>query len=118
MIGAQLHSLVNISHACGAVSINADCFVDHRDQDSVYHKTGSFLYLNGSLADLYCDSFDLLNHLIRRILTRNYLNQLHSVGRVEEVHTDHGPVKTCADLCDGQGRGVGCKHALRLNDTH
>ena len=113
----KLHSHVDILRGSGSCIENTDRLVDHRDQNSVYHEARSFLYLYRGLADLSCNGCDLVHHLLRGVLASDYLNQLHSVSRVEEMHTDHRSVKALADLCDGKGRGIGCKHAVLLHDA-
>ena len=51
-------------------------------------------------------------------LAAHVLQQLHDVGRREEVHADDvaGPLGVAGDLVDVQARGVGRQHRARLGD--
>ena len=70
------------------------------DKDTVYNETGSLIYLNRCLADLFRDLDDLINCLLWSIYTSDNLNKFHSVSRIEEMHTDHRTCKTISNLCD------------------
>ena len=75
---------------CNAVCVNADGFVDHRDQDAVYDKAGGFLYLYRGLADLFGDRGSLRSTASWSCVEAcNDLDQLHNRSRVEEVHANH-----------------------------
>ena len=117
MVCAKLHGGIDILYGSNAVRIDADRFVDHGNQNSVYHESGSLVHLNGSLSDLGGDGFDLLNHFIRGVQSCDHLNQLHDGSGIEEMHADHGSVQTCSDLRDGKGGGIGGEDAVRLADV-
>ena len=113
---AQLHGGVDVLHAGDALRVDADSLVDHGNQDPVHHESGSFLHLYGGLADFRSDILDLLYQLIGGVGACDDLHQLHPVGRVEEVHADHGTIQPGTNLGDRKGRGVGGEDALGLHD--
>ena len=117
MVCTQLHSCIDIFYACNAICIDTNCFVDHRNKDSVYNETSCFIYLYRSLADLNGDCFDLFHNLFRSVQTCNNLNQLHNRSGIEEMHADNRTIQASADLCDGQRGCVGSKDAVCLADV-
>ena len=102
MVCTELHSHVDICNGCNACRIHVDCLVDHGDQNPVNHKA-RLVYLYGSLADLGCDSLDLLHQVSGCVSACNHLYQLHSVGRIEEMHADERTIQPVAHLGDGKG---------------
>ena len=116
MRSAKLHSRVDIFHTGNALCINADSFINHRNQYSVYHKSRCFLHFHRCLADFCCDGLNLLHQISRCIGACNDFHQLHSVCRIEEMHADHGSVQSCADFRNGKRRCIRSKYALRLNN--
>ena len=61
MVSAELHSGIDTLYGSNALSVDADCFVDHRNKDSVYNETSSLFYLYRSLADLLGDLLNCFN---------------------------------------------------------
>ena len=116
MVSTQLHSGVDAGDIRNALHLDEGSLVDHGDQDTVDHKAGSLVDLNGALADGNGDLLDLLNGLNGGVAAGDDLDQLHAVCGVEEVHTDQGTGQTLADLGDGQRRSVGSEDALGLAD--
>ena len=113
--GTELHCAVNVRGACDVVRINADSFVDLRDQDTVDNKAGAFVYHDGALVALCDDVMYGINDCIICADGAGYLNQLHDMCRVEEVHTeDAGSTvrHSTGNFRDRQGRGVGADDAV------
>ena len=113
--GTELHCAVNVRGACDVVRINADSFVDLRDQDTVDNKAGAFVYHDGALVALCDDVMYGINDCIICADGASYLNQLHDMCRVEEVHTeDAGSTvrHSTGNFRDRQGRGVGADDAV------
>ena len=114
MICAKLHRNINVSNTCNARCIYIDCFIDHRNEDSVYNEACCLVHLYRSLANLRSDAFDLLYQIRGCVRTSNYLYQLHSVCRIKEVHTNQRTVQSCTHLSDWKGRSISGKDTLWL----
>ena len=114
MVGAQLHSLVDILHRGNAGLNQADGLVDHGDQDLVDHEAGSLSNLNGILADLLRQLVDDVEGLLSGVGTADDLHKLHAGNGIEEVHADDGVLEAVAHLGDRQRGGVGSEDGLGL----
>ena len=49
---AVLHCNINVAWRSKTVGIDADCFVHHRNQDTVYNKARTFMYSDRSFIKL------------------------------------------------------------------
>src|SRR5665648_258817 len=54
MVGSKHHSLVNIFCSGNAIGKNSNCFIYHRDKNSVYNKSWCFGNVNRTLAKRSC----------------------------------------------------------------
>ena len=72
----------------------------------------------GDLLDLLGELHRGHQHVGRRLRAAHDLQQLHHVGRREEVHADHvaGPRDARRDLVDVEVGGVGGEDRARLGD--
>ena len=116
MVGAQLHSGVNVSSGGNTGLQQTNALIDHGDQDAVDHETGSLVDFNGSLAQFNGQILDLLHQFGRGVGAGDDFDQLHIGSGVKEMHTHHLVLQTKTDLGDGQRGGVGCKNSLGLDD--
>ena len=86
-------------------------------------KPGHTPTITGDLADLLADRHRRGDDRVGRLLAAHVLEQLHHVGRGEEVHADHalGPRRDRGDLVDVERRGVrwrGSRRACRSRRAH
>ncbi len=116
MVAAKLHSCVDAGDIRNAGVFNIDCFVDHRDQDPVDDKACSLIDLYRDLAQIFGDLVNLVNILCGSIDAGNNLDKLHHGSGIEEMHADDGLGKSCADLSNGKGGGIGSEDAVRVLD--
>ena len=116
----QLHSQVDVRRGSDAVSVDADCFVDHRDQDTVNNEACALVDSNRSLAQLLHQVKGKFEGLIIGQHGTGNFYQLHDMCRVEEVNADYlgctAGNRTC-DFCDGQSRGVGTNDAVLVQNA-
>ena len=116
VVGAQLHGRVDARNVGHALHLDEGGLVDHGDKDAVDHEPGGLVDLHRGLAQLLGDGGDGRDGLGGGIGPGNDLNELHTVGGVEEVHPDEGTAQALTDLGDGQGGGVGGEDAALLAD--
>ena len=116
---AQLHSQVNVGRGSDAVSVDADCLVNHRDQDTVYNEACALVNSDRGLAERLHQLIGGLKCLVVGQHRTGNLNQLHDVSRVEEVYADN-LCCTCrnsaCNFCDGQRRSVGTNDAVLVKN--
>ena len=99
-----------------AIGQDANTFVDHRNQDTVDHETGSFVHADRVLAHRLAEFYYLSVHFGLGQLAFDYFNQLHHRHRIEEMHPNHfaRAFGRCGHLGYGQRRGIGSQNGLRL----
>ena len=117
MVCTQLHGNVNAFYRSQTFLKDTDCFVNHRDQQTVYNEARSFNYFYRNLVDIGCNVLDTLYHFIGGGHARDNLNQLHDSCRVKEMHADNRTGQLAADFRDGQGRCIGSDQSIRTADV-
>ena len=118
MVCTKLHCCVDALCGSNAVSQDANCFIDHRDQNSVDNESRSLSYFYRSLLQAFCCCDYCVLDFIGSCDALNDLDQLHCRNRVEEVHADDLCRSGCnsRDLCDGECGCVGCQDRVVLAD--
>ena len=119
MVGSEHHALIDILCGCDAVSQDADCLVDHRNEDAVDNKSGCFFYGYRLLTNLLAERYNGACDCFAGELAIDDLYELHAVSGVEEMATDHlgGALGGSCNLGDGERGAVGGEDGLRLADT-
>ena len=102
MVSTKLHSIVDSLDVRNTFHLNESSFVDHGDEDTVYYESCSLVDLNRGLADLFGDLLDRINGFNGSVNTCDNLDKLHSVSRIEEVHSYNRTVNALSDLGDGK----------------
>ena len=116
VVAAELHSIVDAFDVSYAGVKDVDRLIDHGDEDPVDYESCCLVDLNRGLAEILGELDDLLNILCGSIDACDDFDQLHDRSGIEEVHTDDGLCKSCADLGNGQGRCIGRKDAVGILD--
>ena len=89
MVSAQLHSSIDALNRSNTVSVDADCLVDHGDQDTVDNETGGLLHLYGGLADILGNLLDgLLPSPVGVFRPAMTSTSFITGAGIEEMHTD------------------------------
>ena len=116
MVCTKFHSCIDTLYGCNALSIDADCFVYHRDEDTVNYETSCLFYLNRCFTDFLGDLLNCFYVLRFCVKACDNLYKLHNRCRVEEVHTNYISLYCRADLCDRKGRCICSEDTLRFAD--
>ena len=112
MVCTKLHSSIDTLSRSNTISKDANCFVNHRNQDTIYNKSGSFFYLNRCFTNFFCDSNYFIVYFICCVLAADNFNKLHNRSRVKEVHSDNRMRNACTDFCNGQRRSIRSENAV------